>query len=403
MIEIEPQSLLADLRALAEFGKVGTGVDRTAFTPQDIAARHWLRARMREAGLESRIDDVGNVYGESTGARQAVVIGSHTDTVPKGGWLDGAMGVIFGLAVARAWNARRPRPDFGVDVISFADEEGTYLPCVGSRAFCDDVRADEIAAARAKDGRTLKDAVEAAGFRDPRARFIPARHVGFLEAHIEQGPVLEAQRRRIGVVTGIVGIRRFRVSAVGQADHAGTTPMAMRADAGAPLYAIAARVHAEFPKLGAAATVWNVGTMIVQPGAANVVPASAEMVVEFRDLDLAVLDRLERHLLDWVAAAATSRVAVTATPIARIVPTAMTPKVQAMIAEAAREAGEEPLSMPSGAGHDAMICGRFMPAGMLFIPSIGGRSHDIAENTSEADIILGCRVLAGAVERMARA
>jgi len=400
MAHIDGARLLADLRQLATFGKCGTGVDRISFSPPDIEARHWLVGRMRDAGLEARIDRLGNAYGTSAKAARAVLIGSHTDTVPKGGWLDGALGVIYGLEIARA-RIETGASGVGVDVASFQDEEGTYLPCLGSRSFCDDVTEAEISAARSKGGRALSEALVSAGYDGALARRDPARHIAYLEAHIEQGPRLEVERRRIGVVTGIVGIRRFRICARGQADHAGTTPMTMRKDAGAALFALASRVAAEFPRLGGRDTVWNIGSIELRPGAANVVPSEGEMVLEFRDTQAVALDALERHLLDWIAAAnAQGKVVIETQPIARIMPIAMTPEIGHAIAEAARTLGAEPLTMPSGAGHDAMVLGRFMPAGMLFIPSIGGRSHDIIEDTPEADIVFGCEVLAETVARL---
>jgi beta-ureidopropionase / N-carbamoyl-L-amino-acid hydrolase len=399
-IRIDGARLLADLRQLATFGKAGTGVDRTAFSPPDRDARDWLVGRLQAAGLTARIDRIGNVYGQFPAVRRAIVIGSHTDTVPKGGWLDGALGVIYGLEIARTL-AAAGAPKLGVDVASFQDEEGTFLPFLGSRAFCGDLSDADIAAARSKDGRALADVLAAANYAGAAARYDPARHAAYLEAHIEQGPRLEAEHRRLGIVTGIVGIRRFRLIARGQADHAGTTPMAMRKDAGAALVQLAARIGREFPKLGAKETVWNIGSISLRPGAANVVPSEGEMVLEFRDIDAAVLDRLEMEVGRWVAELARSgSVAVDMQPIARVAPTAMASELADVLAEVARSRGQTPLAMPSGAGHDATVIGRVAPAAMLFIPSIGGRSHDIVENTSDEDIVLGCEVLAEAVVRL---
>lgn len=401
MIRIKGERLMADLRALASFGQCGSGVDRVSFSPPDVAARLWLAGRMREAGLDARIDRVGNVYGRYAGVERAVVIGSHTDTVPKGGWLDGAMGVIYGLEIARALRETGGAGGLGVDVLSFQDEEGTFLPFLGSRSFCADLSEPDIAAAKSKDGKALSAVLESVAYDAELFRRDPARHVAYLEAHIEQGPRLEAARRRIGVVTGIVGIRRFRILARGQADHAGTTPMAMRKDAGATLFALAQRIATEFPAIGGPETVWNIGAIALMPGAANVVPRAGEMVLEFRDTQSDCLDRLEQALYGWIAeASARGAVEVEATPTARIEPTAMSADLGKAIAVAARDQGEEALFMPSGAGHDAMVLGRFMPAAMLFVPSIGGRSHDVVEDTLEDDIILGCQVLASTVERL---
>lgn len=402
MPRINGSRLLADLRHLASFGKLGTGVDRIAFSPADQQARAWLVERMREAGLSARIDGVANVYGEFPSVHRSVVIGSHTDSVPKGGWLDGALGVIYGLEIARSLIEAGGTPRLGVDVVSFQDEEGTFLPCLGSRSFCADVTDAEIAAAKSKDGTTLAAAIDSGKYGGVQVRRDPSRHMAYLEAHIEQGPRLEAEGRRLGVVTGIVGIRRFRILAHGQADHAGTTPMGMRKDAGAALFALASRIAAEFPRLGSVNTVWNIGSIALRPGAANVVPSEAEMVLEFRDTESSTLDSLESSLLSWIDDASRSGpVAMTTEPIARIAPTAMTPELGKVIDRVARKEGEEALFMPSGAGHDAMVLGRCMPAAMLFIPSIGGRSHDIVENTAEADIVFGCEILAGVVDALA--
>jgi len=391
MIHIDSQRLIADLRKLATFGRVGTGVDRPAYSEADVAARRWLEGRMREAGLDAGIDRYGNVYGRAPKASRAVLIGSHTDSVPKGGWLDGALGVMYGLEIARAC-IEQDSPA-RVDVISFEEEEGRYLPFLGVNSFCGLPDATLSPA--------LREALAASGFKGEPARLDKARHIAYLEAHIEQGPKLEAARKRIGVVTGIVGIRRCRITARGQADHAGTTPMAMRKDAGATLLRLAARILERFPALGAKDTVWNIGVVQIEPGAANVVPALASMVVEFRDLDTAVLERMLAGLREMVSEAGRGPVEVTLELFARIEPAPMNDRLAAAIAEASAAEGEASLSMPSGAGHDAMVLSRVVPSAMLFIPSIGGRSHDIAEDTSEDDIVLGCRVLARAVEKLA--
>ena len=232
-------------------------------------------------------------------------------------------------------------------------------------------------------------------------RIDPSRHVAYLEAHIEQGPRLEAAQRRIGVVSALVGIRRWRIRSRGRADHAGTTPMAMRKDAGAALFQLASWIAQEFPRLGAAETVWNIGRMVLRPGAANVVPSEAEMMLEFRDIDSGILDRLEHHISAWVDELS-ALCPLEVHCLARIAPTPMTQELADVLTACAKARGEEAMRMPSGAGHDAMIMARFVPAAMLFVPSIGGRSHDVTENTAEADIVLGCEVLADAVSQLCK-
>ena len=404
-IEIDPARLLADLRHLATFGKHGTGVTRLAFSEPDIEARQWLRRRMEEAGLAAGIDDVGNVVGEAPTEGPAILIGSHSDSVPGGGWLDGAMGVIYGIEIARAVIEAGLVDRCPVDAVAFQDEESTYLPTLGSRTLFGAVTEDEIAVARNIDGHRLTDAIAASGFAEnPSRRLDPGRYRAFLEAHIEQGPRLEAVQTRIGVVTAIVGIRRFRLHIDGQAGHAGTVPMAMRKDAGAVAIALSNALLGTFPALAGPDTVWNIGSLTLTPGAANVIPEAAEITIEIRDTDPSVLDSLEDRLRALALdRAKESGQEITAIRTLNIPPAAMDAALGDEIEAAARALGTSHVRMPSGAGHDAMVLCRYMPSAMLFVPSIGGHSHTTIEDTAEEDIVLGCRVLADAVARIASA
>lgn len=385
MARIDGPRLMADLAALRAFGRCGAGVDRPALSAADIASRRWLAGRMAEAGLEPRMDRHGTLLGRCAAAR-AVLAGSHTDTVPRGGWLDGALGVVCALEVARALGG-------GIDVVSFQDEEGTFLPCLGSRAFIGALAPAELDAARARDGTRLAAALAAAALHGAPLRAEPGRYHGFLELHIEQGPVLEASGHDVGIVTGIVGYRRWRVCASGRADHAGTTPLALRQDAGAALLRFAADAAAQLVAAGGGAeTVWNIGWISFSPGAANVVPAAAELLLEFRDSDAGVLARIE----GWLGRRIAQDPALSGEETTRFAPTAMDPALVSALAAAAAANGARALRMPSGAGHDAMILARAMPAAMLFVPSIGGRSHDPAEDTAEADMLRGCQILCDA-------
>ena len=402
-IEIDPARLLADLRHLATFGRHGTGVTRLAFSEPDIEARMWLRGRMEEAGLAAGIDDVGNVIGEAPAEGSAILIGSHSDSVPGGGWLDGAMGVIYGLEIARAVVEAGLADRCPVDAVAFQDEESTYLPTLGSRTLFGAVSENEISVARNIDGHRLADAIASSGFADnPPRRLDPGRYRAFLEAHIEQGPRLEAEEIRIGIVTAIVGIRRFRLHIDGQAGHAGTVPMAMRKDAGAVAIGLVNAVLEAFPALGGPDTVWNVGSLTLSPGAANVIPDAAEIVIEIRDTDPSILDTLEARLRSLAREYASgSGQEIAALRTLDIPPAAMDTGLGDEIEAAARALGAPHMRMPSGAGHDAMVLCRYMPSAMLFVPSIGGHSHTTIEDTSEEDIVLGCRVLADAVARIA--
>jgi beta-ureidopropionase / N-carbamoyl-L-amino-acid hydrolase len=402
-MQINYRRLLDDLRQLATFGQVGSGVHRLSFTPEDREARHWLLQKMTEAGLDAQIDGIGNVYGQTRGVKKAVLMGSHTDSVPKGGWLDGAMGVLYGLEIARARIETGAQNDLGVDVISFADEEGTYRALAGSLSFCGQLSEADIDAAKNQQSKSLREALSEAGYTGrPRVTLDPRRHVAYLEGHIEQGPRLETEGKKIGVVTGIVGIRRVHVTCTGQADHAGTTPMHLRKDAGSALITCCHDLMQRFEQVRSPNSVWNFGHIAFEPGAGNVVPSSARVLVEFRDVSEATLDRMQEEIhAAAVAANDNGKVGVQATELIRISPAEMDANLAMMIEAAAHGRGASSLRMPSGAGHDAMVLTRHVPTAMLFIPSIGGRSHDITEDTDEADICLGIDVLADTVRALA--
>ena len=399
---LDEERVLGDLRKLATFGKVGRGVNRPALSDADIAGREWLRNRMSECGLDSMIDGVGTVFGRSPGVKATILLGSHSDSVPTGGWLDGALGVIFALEAVRVRQVSHAPAVVGVDFVSFSDEEGTFLPCMGSRAFCGLVSQDELACARNSSGEFLLGRLEALGLAQlERAQFDPARHRAYLEAHIEQGPKLTNEGVDIGVVTGIVGLRRFRVRFQGRADHAGTTPMALRRDAAAAMYSFAVLVPERIRAAGGPDSVWNLGVVSVKPGAANVVASESELVVEFRDLSLATLDRMEEAFVALVTERnKVGGVSLDARPIGAVEPMVMDERLVERLDAAAAAEGASRVRMPSGAGHDAMIIARRAPAAMLFVPSIGGRSHDITEDTDEADIRRGLRVYARAVNSL---
>ncbi len=407
MADINPDRLLADLRRLRTFGAQGAGVVRLALSPIDVEARHWLCARMTEAGLASAIDGVGTVFGRSRSPGPALVIGSHSDTQPSGGWLDGAMGVIYGLEIVRAFAGSPGERDLAIDVASWMDEEGTFSGYLGSRSFCGEAVDGAIAGARNREGLVLGEALKRAGFAGrPLARLEPGRHIAYLEPHIEQGGRLEVAGKRIGVVTSIVGIREMRVTFIGQRNHAGTTPMAIRRDAGAALLAFATRLNTEFQALAGPETVWTIGRIELDPGSTSVVPGKAEMLLQFRDGEAACLERLAKRLSDLVAEADhAGPVRVQLTDFdSPVQPVAMDTGLQAHIAEASeRHIPSGWMAMPSGAGHDAQIIAPHLPSAMLFVPSIGGLSHDFGEDTKEEDIVLGCQVAADAAAAILRA
>jgi N-carbamoyl-L-amino-acid hydrolase len=397
---IDPQRLLADLRTLRGIGAQGAGVVRPAFSATDMEARRWLARRFGEAGLDATIDGAGNVLGRSRCAGKALLVGSHSDTQPTGGWLDGALGVIYALEVVRALGADSSTRGLAVDAVSFQDEEARFVGCLGSRSLIGKLTPEMEQGATDRDGIRLADAVREAGLASaPRLRLERGRYAGFLEAHIEQGPNLEDSGQRIGVVSGIVGLRGIRFVFRGQQNHAGTTMMARRRDASAALYELAHRINQEFPKAAAERSVWTMGRLKIEPNAASVVPGYAELDLQFRDSSEAQLDAFEgvvERLVVEMNASGGVRVEADRTR-APVAPARMDEGLRRHLSAAAeRHAPGKWQVMPSGAFHDAGIVSAALPSAMLFIPSIGGISHDFAEDSRDEDIVLGCQVLADA-------
>ncbi len=310
------------------------------------------------------------------------------------------MGVIYALEVVRALAAGKATRALAVDAVSFQDEESRFIGCLGSRSLIGALAPAMEEGVVDNSGLALAEALRQAGLAGvPRVKLSAERYAGFVEAHIEQGPQLEDAGRRIGVVTGIVGLRAIRFVFRGQQNHAGTTMMARRRDAATALYELAHRINQEFPKVAAERSVWTMGRLRVEPNATSIVPGYADLDLQFRDASEAPLIAFEGVVARLVAEMnARGGVKIEATPTrAPIAPTRMDAGLQSHIEAAAeRHAPGNWQRMPSGAFHDAGIISALIPAAMLFIPSIGGISHDFAENSRDDDIVLGCQVLADA-------
>ena len=398
--------VVADLRRLAEFGRYNTGVHRPTYSPEDIASRQWLAEKFAEAGLDPVIDGIGNVIGRNPRASRLLLAGSHSETQPHGGWLDGALGVVYALEAARAFAADPALEGLGVEAVAWADEEGHYGNMLGSRSFIGDLTEAEIDRATSRDGTTLRDALAGAGYAArPRISLEPGRYAGFLEAHIEQGGTLEASGRRIGIVEAIIGNWNYSVTVTGEQNHAGTTEMRRRKDAAAALVRLAARIHDRFAEIAGPRTVWTIGRILIDPNAPSIIPGRAEMQVQFRDTDTEILARFEGTLDELIAEAGRAGpCAVAIAPISKSAPAAMDPAFQhAIEAAAERHAPGLHMRMPSGAGHDAQILARRMRSAMLFVPSVKGVSHHWSEDTGDADIMLGAQVFADAAAQILRA
>ena len=402
--------VVADLRRLAEFGRYKSGVHRPTYSPEDTASRQWLADKFAEAGLDPVIDGIGNLFGRNKRASRVLLVGSHSETQPHGGWLDGALGVIYGLEAARALAADRSLNGVGVEAVAWADEEGHYGNMLGSRSFTGTLGDDEIANAASRDGKKLTTALQEAGYAGrPRLCVEPERYLGYFEAHIEQGGTLEATGKRIGIVEAIIGNWNYWVTVTGEQNHAGTTEMHRRKDAAAALVRLAASIHDRFAEIvreqANSRTVWTIGRVLIDPNAPSIVPGRAEMQVQFRDTDTAILARFGQALHELVAEAdRAGPCTVAIAPISNSEPANMDKGFQREIEAAAeRHAPGLHMRMPSGAGHDAQILARRMRSAMLFVPSINGVSHHWSEDTSDEDIMLGAQVFADAAAAMLKA
>ena len=400
MPQIDAARFLKDLSDLRQIGKFRSGVHRPTYSPQDMEARRWLMARLEECGLQASIDGIGNVYGRHPGPGPHLLVGSHIESQNEAGWLDGALGVVAGVALARA--------GLPVDVRAFADEEGHFEGgFLGSKSITGVLSEEEIDRSRSRnDGTPLRDALAGAGLAGlPRMQLEPGRHKGFFEMHIEQGTQLESAGLRLGVVTGIVAIWQWRIVIEGQQDHAGGTTMAERKDAGLAAVRLLAAIDREFPRVCGERSTWTTGRILLDPGAPSIIPGRADILFQFRDVSMEVLERMEAALRALVRESnRTERCKATLHAISKAIPALCDPAMMAALDTAAeKHAPGLWQHMPSGAGHDAQLIARRMPAAMLFVPSIGGISHHWAEDTKEEDLALGCQVLADAAELFLKA
>jgi len=399
-IPVQADRMLADLQTIRQFGACGNGVVRRAYSENDIASRVWLADRMEKAGLEVSVDAMGNVFGIPPGDGPCLLLGSHTDTQPEGGWLDGVYGVIVALEVARASiEAGGPR----IACVSFQDEEGSFTPLTGSRVWTGSL-AQEIADTLVDDaGTPLAVARQKRGALPAAREVSPSLFSGFIEMHIEQGPVLDRTGEKIGVVDSIVGIRGQRITFTGEQNHAGTTPMQMRRDAFQGMVRFVTRLNDRFKDIVGPTTVWTIGQASVHPNATSIVPGKVDFWVQWRDGDDALLDRMH-EIIDATAVdiASEMQLACEITSYSKIAPTLCSPAYIAAMSEAAeaRAPGRWRV-MPSGALHDAANVSMHMPMGMMFVPSINGISHNFDEDTAVPDLEIGLEVFAEAIARIA--
>lgn len=388
--------LQADLDALAEFHEPSGGPwTRRVFSDAYLSSRAWLTGRMRDAGLNVTRDAAGNLIGVLAGASPALVTGSHTDTVADGGRFDGPLGVLAAIEVARCIREGGLELRHELRVVDFLGEEPNEfgMSCVGSRAVAGNLTREHLALHDAS-GRTLADAIATAG-GDPACTDEVAWHSGdvlaSVELHIEQGPVLEAAGIPVGIVSGIAGIERLQLTFEGEAGHAGTTPMKARHDA---LAAAAEAVLAVERIASSGDGVGTVGRIDARPGALNVIPGHVDLWAELRHTSGEWLDESRGAVEAGVEAIGARRgVRTTVNALSRTDPVLCSDEVRAAMGEALHRLRLQSLSLPSAAGHDTVQMARLGPVGMLFVPSVGGRSHCPEELTLPEHLEAGTSAL----------
>ena len=388
------------MQELGELGDSPEGMLRVAYSPEDITGRDYAIKMMQEAGLETRIDTAGNIIGRRSGSDDnlpAIAMGSHTDTVPKGGKYDGALGVMAAIEVIRTLEEQGHNTRHPLEVINFTNEEGTRFHrwLVGSRSMSGLLEQEDLDAVD-DDGLSLGPCLADIGgdiSRIEEAVRKPGELAAYFELHIEQGPYLDRSGTPIGVVTGITGRAVFEVEIEGKANHAGTTPMSTRRDA----LVSASKLVLAIQKMAAEqeiCRVSTVGSIKAVPNAVNVIPGSASIGLEFRDTDMEALAAAEQEL-QRITDQAVIDDAVDIDVIRHRFTTSVpiTPDMQAMVAEAAENCGFEWESLPSGAGHDAQAVANIAPVAMIFVPSLDGVSHSKEEYSTPEDCANGAQVL----------
>jgi N-carbamoyl-L-amino-acid hydrolase len=409
-LPLDADRLWSDVMALAEMTDPARPYTRRSFTALFLEGRAWLAQRFAEAGLTTRIDTAGNLIGRLEGSNPVagvIAIGSHSDTVPAGGRFDGIAGVATGLEIVRALRDADVRPQHTIEIIDFlAEEPSEYgLSCVGSRGMTGALDGNMLDL-REPGGEKLRDALRRVGGDPDRLDQAKRGDIrAFLELHIEQGIVLESQSLDVGIVTSIVGIRRIEIVFQGEADHAGTTPMALRHDAlvaAADTVVSVRRVAEQLAIEGADYFVATVGILTVDPSASNIVPGRCRLVIDARTTDPALTTRfieiVDRESLAHAAGARVARASLTI--LSDSSPVACDPDLRAALRRGAHDMGLDETDLPSGAGHDAAFMSRICPSAMVFVPCRAGKSHAPEEWTDREAIAAGAAVIYQAVRNL---
>jgi len=409
LLTINSQRLQDDISTLAQIGrKEDHGIYRMAFSDGDLLGRQWLQKQITNANLDLYEDGAANIHARLgwDGTTPSVITGSHIDSIPGAGHLDGALGVLVGLECLRRFKEDNLSFNFPLELIAFTDEEGRFGGMFGSQAICGQLTPDKIYNAVDLDGKSVVDAMGHFGY-DPMAALMARRSPesihSFVELHIEQGPVLDNENISIGIVEGIAGLFKWNVSLIGNANHAGTTPMNMRQDALQGLAEVASQIDRVLEEYGSPRSVATIGRVELNPGAANVIPGTVEFSLEVRDVNKETLDMLADAFRRSISAIARRRdLMFEFEVLSEIKPVKCDSNIIQTITDVTKEFEFESMVLPSGAAHDTQIMASITKAGMIFVPSVDGKSHSPAEWTQWEDIERGANVLLNTLYRLAK-
>ncbi|MGF1622158.1 MAG: Zn-dependent hydrolase [Rhodomicrobiaceae bacterium] len=401
-LSIKLERLQSDIEAVNALGRAGTlpGINRVSFSDADMAGRRWLMDRFEAAGLAAWMDAAGNVFGRwIVGDGPAVLAGSHLDTVPQGGTLDGTLGVCAALEAVRAMKDAGLAPVRPVEIVCTADEEGRFGGMFGSQAICGEVGPEWIEVAVDDAGVRLADAMRAQGFDPTR---VAPRNLSefsvFLELHIEQGPVLERAGIPAGIVSAVSGVFNWTVTLKGEANHSGTTPMDMRRDAFRGLADFGAAIPAIMDEAAGSETRLTVGKVELSPNFPHSIAGEAVFSIIGRDIEESRMKVLAASCRAEIGRAAEAHgLGVHIAQQSWLPPAPLDRHVAERLATIAKSSGVAARIMPSGAGHDAQTFARHLPAGLIFVPSAGGISHSPHEHTEWRDVEQGANLLARAI------
>lgn len=396
------------IEEISKFGEDETGgITRLLYTREWKAAQEYLREEMNLNGMTAYYDHIGNLFGRVEGSEkkdETIMIGSHIDTVVSGGKYDGQFGIIAGLIAAAYLKVHEGTPKRNIEVVSFAEEEGSRFPYAywGAKNVLGIANLEDVAQIEDPNGVNFLDAMTSAGFKfNPEAVKLRKDIKQFIEIHIEQGGVLEKENKPIGVVTGIVGQKRFNVEIVGQSNHAGTTPMSYRKDA---VYAMSKMVSyiIDLSKEYGEPLVTTVGHIEVTPNVVNVVPGKVKFSIDIRHIDKIILDKFSNEMAKGMDAIAREhQVGFQHEMYMSENPVPMDSELVKIIETTCQENQLNFMMMHSGAGHDSQMMAQYVPTAMFFVPSVDGISHNPAEHTSVEDLAAGVEAVIDILRKLA--